>query len=254
MKYAYQHIYVDAHHKLIYCAIPKVACTSWKRALLVLSGRMMFKDAMSANHLVVHRNLAKDLLKTLYMFPPEHISKILSTYYKVMFVRDPLERLLSAYEDKFTDPDNDYFPHAFGRKINQMYGKNKTEEELETGNGVHFQEFVQYVLDLDRTGDKANEHWDTYVNLCQPCHVKYDFVGNFSTLQTDAAIVLRNINARITFPSKSVDTHSKNKVERMDMSRYETLMQREVNRLLQYFSKDYSLFNFRSPPNVIKFS
>ena len=33
-------IYVDDTYRLLYCEVPKVACTNWKRILLLLSGKV----------------------------------------------------------------------------------------------------------------------------------------------------------------------------------------------------------------------
>lgn len=41
---SFKSIYVDDHYRLLYCAVPKVACTNWKRILLILTGKMNTSD------------------------------------------------------------------------------------------------------------------------------------------------------------------------------------------------------------------
>ena len=58
---------------------------------------------------------------------------------------------------------------------------------LETGEDVTFEEFVQYVLQQADVGqDRLDSHWRPQYNLCQPCHINYDFIGHYETLRQDA--------------------------------------------------------------------
>jgi Sulfotransferase family len=83
----------------------------------------------------------------LYSFSPVDIQNRLQTYFKFMFVRDPLDRLLSAYYDKFVRINGTYFTERYGRRIITKYRRNATEESLAFGHDVRLDEFVKYLID-----------------------------------------------------------------------------------------------------------
>lgn len=160
------------------------------RTLLKLSG--FAGDTMGPGH-VVHKTLAALHLRTLNQFPDTEIQQRLNSYHKFIFVRHPLDRLVSVYRSKFHNPDNTYFPHFYGRDIISRYRVNATSESLATGRNVTFEEFVRYVIDTPDV--TSNEHWQSHVTLCAPCAVQYDYVGRFAQLEADAARLLRMLGA-----------------------------------------------------------
>ena len=91
---------VDEKHQILYCELPKVGCTNWKRTMLQLIhpdtyGKMKVEDIKSP-----HGKKGEDGYRYLSTYPKEQQIFMLQTFYKFMFVRHPLERLLSAYRDK----------------------------------------------------------------------------------------------------------------------------------------------------------
>ena len=65
--------------KLLYCVMPKAASRLWREMLEKATPRT----------------------RRLRGYPPEQQRQILKTYFKFTFVREPFERILSAYKDKF---------------------------------------------------------------------------------------------------------------------------------------------------------
>ena len=107
-----------------------------------------------------------------------------------MIVRDPLERILSAYKNKFTLSYNTYFHTRYGRKIIRKYRKNPSAESLEKGHDVTFQEFIQYLLD-PKTPRPFNEHWRPISELARPCEIQYDVIGKYETMSEDVQYILK---------------------------------------------------------------
>lgn len=87
------------------------------------------------------------LMLLLFRFTLAEIQYRLQTYFKFIFVRDPLDRLLSAYVDKFQYGDNPLFTWKFGRHIIAKYRLNASNESLTRGHDVRHDEFVKYVID-----------------------------------------------------------------------------------------------------------
>ena len=91
---------VNKQRKYVYCKVGKVSNTSWKRTLLELTG--LVSNATHIRFNLVHsRRTSRHLLPfQWYNVKPDEIELRLQTYYKFFFVREPFERLVSAYRDK----------------------------------------------------------------------------------------------------------------------------------------------------------
>ena len=104
----YHNMITSDKYRYIYCVVDKSSCTSWKRTLLLLDGFHLTnnnnKTTRNAHQLSfgqVHNEwLTRNVYRRLNKFSSDEIDYRLNNYYKFMFVREPLERLISAYRDK----------------------------------------------------------------------------------------------------------------------------------------------------------
>jgi len=89
-------------HKLrfVFCMIGKSACTSWVRVLLQLTGNPAAQRVAASDRAAVHSMFYYYLDLMSFKNASQLASAPLKDYYKFMFVREPLERLVSAYRDK----------------------------------------------------------------------------------------------------------------------------------------------------------
>nr|XP_031294879.1 carbohydrate sulfotransferase 9 isoform X1 [Camelus dromedarius]XP_031294880.1 carbohydrate sulfotransferase 9 isoform X1 [Camelus dromedarius]XP_031294881.1 carbohydrate sulfotransferase 9 isoform X1 [Camelus dromedarius] len=236
-------IYVEDKHKILYCEVPKAGCSNWKRVLMVLSGLAPSADNIS--HDAVHYGKH---LKKLDSFDLKGIHIRLNTYTKAVFVRDPMERLVSAFRDKFEHPNSYYHP-VFGKAIIKKYRPNACEEALNNGSGVKFKEFIHYLLDSHRPVG-MDIHWEKVSKLCYPCLISYDFVGKFETLEEDANYFLQLIGApkELKFPNFK-DRHASDRRTNAQVVRQylKDLTQTERQLIYDFYSLDYLMFNYTTP-------
>ncbi|KAI6077442.1 Carbohydrate sulfotransferase 8 [Aix galericulata] len=149
--YHVSRIFVEDKYRVLYCEVPKAGCSNWKRVLMVLNG--LAASTKDIQHNTVHYG---NYLKRLDGFDRKGIYHRLNTYTKMLFIREPFEKLVSAFRDKFEHPNNYYHP-VFGKAIISRYRVNATKEALRTGSGVKFKEFIQYLLDVHRPGKASTE-------------------------------------------------------------------------------------------------
>ena len=86
--------YFSDKQQYFYCGIGKVASTSWILALLKLAG---MKRNLSKTMDIRNWQTTDKFLKRAVLYTPRQRQMMLVKYYKFMFVREPLERLASAY-------------------------------------------------------------------------------------------------------------------------------------------------------------
>ncbi|MFT7798584.1 carbohydrate sulfotransferase 8-like [Arapaima gigas] len=236
-------IFVEDRHKLLYCEVPKVGCSNWKRVLMVLGG--LAASTQEIPHDAVHYG---NHLKRLDSFNRQDITWRLNTYTKVLFVREPFERLVSAFRDKFESPNTYYHP-VFGRPIISRYRPNASQAALRTGTGVTFKEFMQYLLDVHRPVG-MDIHWEHVNQLCSPCLLQYDFIGRFETMEEDANFLLHRTGApgNLTFPSfKDRNPHAERTSTHITQHYFAQLSNSERQRAYDFYYMDYLMFNYSKP-------
>ncbi|OCT68633.1 hypothetical protein XELAEV_18039919mg [Xenopus laevis] len=179
-------LYVVHSHKFIYCEVPKVGCSNWKRIILLLNSSL----TLTANELAHHVVHTSPNLKKLSLYPPAEQVELLNNHTTVMFTGHSLdlERLVSAYRDKFLHDDGKYYSSMFANEIKKAVRKNADSTER-----ISFKEFVNFIV--LKNPKQKDVHWRPMLELCDPCNIHYDIIGKFETIKQDAAYVLRSIRA-----------------------------------------------------------
>ncbi|CAG9829789.1 unnamed protein product [Diabrotica balteata] len=255
------HILVDHNHKLLYCYVPKVACTNWKRGqiylrwvtnlhiymgeayrikmtpvMMVLTGESNTTNPIKISASAAHLDNSTLKLSQLNLL---EVKECLRDYTLFLVARHPFERLLSAYRNKFLDnsPNNKYFKLRYGKHIIGKYRQHPSKADLQTGANVTFREFIQYLI---KEGVRTNEHWAPIYDLCLPCTLNYTFISHYETITDDSATILRMVKApNLLFPvTKSKRTKDNLRFYFQQLSIY------EIEFLYKLYEADFKLFGY----------
>lgn len=231
-------------------SILKVGCTNWKRVLLVLGGKINQTDPENISPSDAHSLRYQKYLNTLYEYNRSDVETILREYYSFMIVREPTERLISAYYSKFNISYNTYFHERFGRKIIRMYRNNPSPQSLKNGNDVTIVEFLQYLTNV-KSQSMLNEHWAPYHNLCHPCAMQYDYIGYYEHLTEDIQHISKEGGIDVKYPPSRTPKRRLSTRQLM----YESLKdvpQELINKLWNGLIRiDYEMFNYTLPLDLI---
>nr|XP_002125445.1 uncharacterized protein LOC100186940 [Ciona intestinalis] len=117
--------FVSNKHKLMYCEIPKSGCTNWKKVLMVLNGVLNNTDNIKQGE--AHTKS----LQMLRMMPNAERKRFYEAATKLLVVRQPFERLVSAYADKVAakPPANDSVFFQFSSEVAKKYGRRQIDSD-----------------------------------------------------------------------------------------------------------------------------
>ncbi|XP_068611922.1 carbohydrate sulfotransferase 12-like [Brachionichthys hirsutus] len=240
------HILVNDNHGVLYCYIPKVACSNWKRFMLFLEHGEPYRDPMSFG---VHGN---PLIKFLKGNPIEMSKAKLKHYTKFLFVRDPFVRLISAYRNKlqkyvpsFYESYGQLILKRFGNQSNPAETKDKT---LASRVFPSFHNFIQFLIDPN-TRKPFNEHWSPMYQLCHPCLIKYDFIGHQETLSEDAEHLLRIL--KLGNGIKLSPAYQNVTTKDYLLAWYKPVPLEDRKKLYQLYEMDFKLFGYPKPVELL---
>jgi hypothetical protein len=166
-------------YKLIFFTSAKVGCTVWKQLFRRIMGQKDWKAESTKNLLPWNPEL--NGLKYLYDYDRETASRMLSSpeYTRAIFVREPKERLLSAYLDKGVQ--NSFF-------ISQKCcPSTNTCAEVAKSSLSNFFDLIQTC---------ENGHWKPQGRRMEAKYWPYiNFVGRMETVADDAKTLLKSVGA-----------------------------------------------------------
>lgn len=167
--------------KIDYYWIPKNACTFFKKNLSLID-ESKNKEAVDDNN--TPKDKFHESIQIKYgMKMSEYIDDD-KNYKKITIIRNPIERVVSCYIDKFAKPCNkgkEYEPYI-KNIINNIYTFFNISAVAED-RSVTFAEFLNFICAMPSFS--SNEHWRPQADFIR--NIKFDYIFKQENLMQDAS-------------------------------------------------------------------
>ena len=178
---------IDDQLQLVYCSVPKAACSSFKRLFWNAHGLNSISDAPKLHG---HKYMSHYGNFSYGNFRRVNLTEKIAAYKSFMFVRHPFNRLVSAYKEKFAG-NNSYYLKYVACDILKEFRANYTDTDRKYCTDTTFPEFIKWVIKQGENGSIDDQHWSPYTTFCDPCKVQYDFIGKLESMTTDVAYIMK---------------------------------------------------------------
>eukprot|EP00177_Eucheuma_denticulatum_P003314 GFKZ01005983.1.p1 GENE.GFKZ01005983.1~~GFKZ01005983.1.p1 ORF type:complete len:340 (-),score=35.66 GFKZ01005983.1:230-1219(-) len=240
-----RNIYYLNHEPVLYCYIPKNACSRFKPLLRKREGFTDWNDTS-----LIHGK--KNGLQRLQWLPFDVAMPRLSNpaWKKFVVVRDPFARLISAYQNKIATPWPDQRRDFWEKHLTAECPRMMSALTMpESGALLSLADFLRCLLE---EGGESNEHWRPQSQLCGLDYVKYDRYLAVERLDQGVEEMLRWLGWQTEAAAGERVGLKRDAVYARDLAEYFT--PETVAMALQYYKEDFDVLRYpRVPKGRIEF-
>jgi sulfotransferase famil protein len=173
---------VSPEHKYLWIISPKVACVTTTLSLRVFeSNPFTGGDVWEDEGVLKLRDFSTDEIAGMLTSPD---------WCRFCFVRNPYDKLFSAYKSKMLDPDGDPWYVPIQAEIREAF-----DYPIKDGKRVGTVAFRDFVRFLEAGNHRYDGHWCLQVGRLTRDLIPYDYVGRYETFQRDLRALLERLGA-----------------------------------------------------------
>ncbi|XP_019631161.1 PREDICTED: carbohydrate sulfotransferase 10-like [Branchiostoma belcheri] len=199
------HFFVSKKYKVLYCKVGKTGSTTTNTLITNLE----YGTNLSQRQYWKNRRVLP--LKKFASYSKNEQNLNLSAYRKLLVVRNPLERLASAYfyffGGKYVSAPRQI---NYSKQYQGMLGticsnastmKTACSEDIKTVQvkNISYQliPFLAFIRAVAKNVTEwENEHWALISDMCTPCQIPFDFIAHTETLADDLKQFFRNVGVK----------------------------------------------------------
>ena len=179
---------VDDKHKLVYCSVSKAGCTQFK-GLMESANTNDTKYLTNQKYVHSGSSMQEAHIRLLFQFSAQ-----LQNYTKVLLVRHPFDRAVSAYKNLRIGMKN-YGPGpGVYRHLQKLY-----PESSSTGGNkcdrLNFTDYIRFITTPHLSPYKVfnDRHFKSTAMSCGLCHIEYDYFLRLESFATDIKPILKQL-------------------------------------------------------------
>ena len=195
---AWKRMVIDTKRNILFCLAPKLASTNIRLLFAALNNVIDPSEELLDKYIHSH-----DLQVFRYRMSTQSKAereKKLTSFFKFVMTRNPLERILSAYRNKLEN-------HPIHPKVTGLFDRAKIEmikagrpkvysQWEESGRTIKvfptFNEFVRYLN--SHSYYELDPHFRPLQYVCHPCVFQYDFYANLKLMPKEFDRLFKKFN------------------------------------------------------------
>ena len=202
-----RHNLLDHIHRVLFCFMPKVGCTNLKLVFFVSQGLVPPSELNKPRDKINQDNLMDAVKRHNLEDDGAEIREVIGSlkYFKYSMVRNPLERLASAYRSKIERfnltgsmrdrPHYNWARYEIFKRVHPHLFLEWVRGRKSEPIAISFSDLITYWLNPILAEFKFDDHFMSFLHICQPCRTRFDFYGNFRHFNRDAQVLIDKIGA-----------------------------------------------------------
>ncbi|XP_055639200.1 carbohydrate sulfotransferase 11 [Toxorhynchites rutilus septentrionalis] len=240
--------FISPGHGLAWCNIFKAASSTWMYYFNILGG-------YDVRFLQRTRSSPIDLARNRFPRPSTaELNDYLSNTISFLIVREPFERLVSAYRNKLEGCRNKYYK-LLGEQIVRKFRKKPKNGKLLTKypKGPTFREFLQFLVSHYKSGGRFDEHWSPVYSFCTPCSINFTLIAKVETFQRDSEYIIRQagletllLNKLPRSKARAIANRSTSNTRSLTPRYFSQIDEHLLTEVLEIYQLDFELFGYNS--------
>ncbi|XP_047496515.1 carbohydrate sulfotransferase 11-like [Penaeus chinensis] len=233
---------------LLMCFNAKVGTSTWTQYLMEAGFPGVLKNSTHW-HYTAER----------YLKPPQKryssaVKDLMKKFGKVVIVRDPFARIVSAYLDKIAT-------RSFAKLSRYIIKNYRVTPRNNATRQPTFEEFVKFLVEHTSSSDsvwkklemRTDRHWFPYYANCFPCDIDYDVIATMETIHEDTRYIMQKYRLGLSdniWGNHRTSTSSEEKA----LALFKTIPRNLTMALYQRYRIDFLMFGYSvekylSPPS-----